>query len=260
MVIESAIPGGDFTFEANEDLSADQYRWVVFDTTAKKVRRPDTKAERPLGILQNDPAAGRSAVVRLYGRSKMRVGGAVALNDRLVPEFVSAADAGKGVKAATGYTWVGGIVREILGTAAEDELVGVDIGIEPAFSAAHTDLPTFTANSTARVALLAVTRPIRVVRIDVVAYTIPSDADGTCTIQVINYDLSATTEDELAAAWNTEGLTAKTPTSLTLTATAADLILAEGDCIYAVLVNNSAAIDTNWAAAGATIEYEVMPS
>lgn len=259
MVIENAIQ--DLSFEANEDLSADQYRFVVYDTTAKKVRRPDTKAERPLGILQNDPAAsGRAAVVRISGRSKLRAGGVLALNDRVVPEFVSAADAGKGLVVASGYNWVGGIVREILGTVAEDELVGIDIGIEPAFLVHQARLPDFSANGTIRSAIMDLTRPIRVVRIAVSAYTIPSDADGTATIQIINYDLSATTEDELAAAWNAEGLTAKTATSLTLTATAADLILAEGDTIYAVMVNNSAAIDTQWAAASVTIEYEVRPA
>lgn len=259
MVTENAIQ--DLSFPANEDLSADQYRFVVYDTTTKQVRRPDTKAERPRGILQNAPAAaGQAAVVRVAGISKMRVGGAVALGDRLVPEFVSAADAGKGLKSASGYNWVGAIVTEITGTAAEDELVGVEIVVEPAFKRHQVNLPVFSPNATVYVGLLDVPGPIRVVRIIVSAYIIPDDADGTTTIQIINYDLSATTEDELAAAWNAEGLTAKTGTSLTLTATAADLILAEGDTVYAVLVNNSAAINTNWAAASVTIEYEEMPS
>ena len=47
----------DLSFEADEDLSSDQYRIVVLDATSKKVRRPNAATDIPLGVLQNAPAS-----------------------------------------------------------------------------------------------------------------------------------------------------------------------------------------------------------
>ena len=41
----------DLSFEAAEDLTSDQYKFVVL-TSAGKVRRPDSETEVALGILQ----------------------------------------------------------------------------------------------------------------------------------------------------------------------------------------------------------------
>jgi hypothetical protein len=107
----------DLTFEAAEDLSANQYRILVL--ASGKVRRPDGGTEVPLGILQNAPVSGAAAVVRVMGVSKCVLGETVAENEWVKLEYVSAADAGKGLDAdaaldlAIGRCLVGG---------AEDEL------------------------------------------------------------------------------------------------------------------------------------------
>ena len=249
------IPG----LEAGEDLSTNQYRWVVQDATTKKVRRPDSATEIPLGILQNAPKSGDGATVCSDGVSKLVLGGAVAIGDPIGMEYVNAADAGKGVLVGAGNTWRGGRVIGIYGTAAEDELVSVLLDHPtPAKQTVTVALPVFTANSTIREFLMSVSRPMKITRFQLAAYTIPADADGNPTIQLINYDLSTTTEDELVAAFNAEGLVAKTPTTLTLITTAGINVLEAGDALFAVMVHNAAAIDTNWAAAGLTIEFEYL--
>jgi len=87
----------DVSFPAGEDLSNDQYRIVVLDTGA--VRRPNATTDIPLGVLQNAPAAGEAAVVRLIGVSKIQLGEAVAENEWIKLEYVDATDAGKGLDA-----------------------------------------------------------------------------------------------------------------------------------------------------------------
>ena len=87
----------DLTFEAAEDLSDDQYRILVLDTG--KVRRPNASTDMPLGILQNAPESGEAAAIRLIGVSKCRMGEAVAENEWVKLEYVSATDAGNGMDA-----------------------------------------------------------------------------------------------------------------------------------------------------------------
>lgn len=118
MVTENRIL--DISFEANEDLSNDQYRFVVIDATAKKVRRPDAANEKAAGVLQNAPKSGAAAVVRIEGISKIRAAGVLAINAMVTPEYVDAADAGKGLATTTAGDYVRGIVVE--GAAAEDDL------------------------------------------------------------------------------------------------------------------------------------------
>lgn len=113
----------DVTYEANEDLSSDQYRFVVLDPTTKKVRRPDSANEISLGVLQNAPAQGEAAVVRVEGISKIRAAGALAVNAKVTPEYVNATDAGKGKATTTAGDYVRGIVVEPVD--AEDELAAI---------------------------------------------------------------------------------------------------------------------------------------
>lgn len=87
----------DVTFEAAEDLSSSQYCIVVLDATTRKARLPDAATEVGLGVLQNAPAAGEAAVVRLIGVSKIWLGETVAVN-----EWVKLEDAtGQGLDADT---------------------------------------------------------------------------------------------------------------------------------------------------------------
>src|SRR5574343_241831 len=89
----------DMSFPAAEDLSSDQYRLVVL-TSAGTVRRPDSETEVALGILQNAPASGEAASVRILGVSKLVANDAIGIGTFVMQEYVSATDAGKGKTSA----------------------------------------------------------------------------------------------------------------------------------------------------------------
>jgi hypothetical protein len=107
----------DVSYPAAEDLSSDQYRIVVLASGA--VRRPDGGTEVGLGVLQNAPASGEAASVRLIGISKIRFGEAVAENEWIKLEYVSAADAGKGLDADVALDLA---IGRCLKGGAEDDL------------------------------------------------------------------------------------------------------------------------------------------
>ena len=107
----------DLSWPAAEDLSNDQYRIMVLDSGT--VRRPNVGTDKPLGILQNKPGAGEAANVRLIGVSKIVFGEAVAENEWIKLEYVSASDAGKGMDADVALDLA--IGRCIVG-GSEDEL------------------------------------------------------------------------------------------------------------------------------------------
>jgi len=111
--------GLDITMVAAEDLSAMQYRFVhqASDTTVDMV---DSAAEIPLGILQNAPALGETAVVRVTGTSKLVMNAAIAVGTLVKCEYVGASDNGKGDAADTDKDVVSGLV--IKASGAEDDV------------------------------------------------------------------------------------------------------------------------------------------
>ena len=106
---------------AAEDLTNDQYRWMVLASTG--FRRPDSEAEVVIGILQNAPKVGEEASVMVAGISKLQMNDALGLGAFVKAEYVSAADAGKGKTAAADLSHARGIVMEA--SAAEDDLASV---------------------------------------------------------------------------------------------------------------------------------------
>lgn len=114
----------DLPFEADEDLSSDQFRIVVLDATSKKVRRPNAVTDIPLGVLQNAPESGQAASVRPIGCggvSKVVLGATLAVNAIVAMQYVGAADAGKAQAAvATQYP-----IGQLLEGGAEDDLGSV---------------------------------------------------------------------------------------------------------------------------------------
>ncbi len=106
----------DLSYEAAEDLSSNQYHFVVLNSD-KKVRRPDSATEIVYGILQNAPESGEAASVCIDGISKLAVNAAVVVGDFIKPEYVAADDAGKGEDAGTDWKATRAFVVE----AAEDE-------------------------------------------------------------------------------------------------------------------------------------------
>jgi hypothetical protein len=112
----------DITLPAAEDLTNDQYRFVVLAATG--VRRPDSATEGALGILQNaGVGAGDGAVVRVLGVSKLQVNAALGAGAMVRPEYVDAADAGKGMAADAALQMTRGMIVEASG--AEDDLASV---------------------------------------------------------------------------------------------------------------------------------------
>lgn len=112
----------DESFPAAEDLSNDQYRFVVLTSTGT-VRRPDSETEVCYGILQNAPAADEAAVVRVLGRSKLQVNASLGIGTFVMQEYVSATDAGKGKTSAGAPMYTRAVVVEASG--AEDDLASV---------------------------------------------------------------------------------------------------------------------------------------
>jgi hypothetical protein len=128
--------------------------------------------------------------------------------------------------------------------------------ISLASSTVSVSLPAFTAATTVYAPIMAVPTDITIDKIYLAARVVPADADGTCTVRVVNYDTSGTpADDEIVAAWDAEGLTAKTSTSLTVITTGGVNAIEAGDFLFVELTNNSAGIDTNWADAIITVEY-----
>jgi len=110
------------SFEAAEDLSSDQYHFVVLTSTGT-VRRPDSEDEIAIGILQNAPASGDPAEVMIIGKSKCVANAALTIGTFVKPEYVGASDAGKADDAGTWWDTARGMVIEAAG--AEDDLCAV---------------------------------------------------------------------------------------------------------------------------------------
>lgn len=111
--------GTDMTLIASEDLSGQQYRFVV--------QKNDTEAELMnagtdfcIGVLQNAPEAGEAAVIRVDGTSKLVMNDAVAVEGEIKAEYVSTSDNGKGDAADTEGDIVRG--RCIQASGAEDDV------------------------------------------------------------------------------------------------------------------------------------------
>lgn len=143
----------DVAYEAAEDLSNDQYHFVVL--ASGKVRRPDSATEIAEGILQNAPESGEAAQVRKIGISKLEVNGAISEGDFLKPEYVAAGDAGKGEKAGTNWQYTRARALETAG--AENDMIAVEligpfvpslgtlVGLTTVTTEATADVHTYTA-------------------------------------------------------------------------------------------------------------------
>lgn len=117
------LPQTIISYEAAEDLSADQYRFIV-NATTNTVRRPDATTEWAEGVLQNAPLAGETAIVCVAGYTKIVGGEDLLINEEVKAEYISASDAGKGIVPAGAATHrVRGKV--VVPTAAEDELATI---------------------------------------------------------------------------------------------------------------------------------------
>lgn len=137
----------DLAFPAAEDLTDDQYRFVVLASDGT-VRRPDSEAEVALGILQNAPDSGEAAAVRILGVSKLEVNAALGIGTFVMQEYVSATDAGKGKTSAGSPSYTRAVVIEA--SSAEDDLASVLLtSTFPAINDAVQHSVTVTTSTTA---------------------------------------------------------------------------------------------------------------
>ena len=110
------------SFEAAEDLSDYQFHFVSL-TSASKAQLLNAEDEVAIGILQNAPESGQAAEVMIVGKSKLVANAALTVGKFVKPEYVGAADAGKGADAGTWWDTARGMVIEAAG--AEDDLCSV---------------------------------------------------------------------------------------------------------------------------------------
>ena len=95
----------DHSFKAENDLSTKQY-YIVEYSGVDQIDVADAAADRGIGVLQNKPAAGQAAKIRLIGISMVVSDGsgtAIVAGDHIGPN-----SSGKAVKKATAdYSVVG---------------------------------------------------------------------------------------------------------------------------------------------------------
>lgn len=188
----------------------------------------------------------------------------VCIKDQGVgPTHLALDTKGAGVVASAGVVCsvdVDGTTVEISGGALQLKSDGLSIAktfVDARNHSLSIALPAFVANNTVVVGLMCVPagHSVTINKAELSAFAIPVDADGTCLVRVVNYDSSALAEDEIVAAWNAEGLVAKTGTSLVVINAGGINVLEENDYLFLQLVNNSAGIDTPWAGAVLSIEF-----
>lgn len=99
--------GNDYGYPCESDLSALQYTYVKL--SSNKVVAAGA-GDAPLGILQNAPngssSAPRTAVVRLFGASKLKIAGTVAQDN-----FLKSDSAGKGVPVTAQHDQYGSVAK-----------------------------------------------------------------------------------------------------------------------------------------------------
>lgn len=128
--------GLDITYVAGESLATHQYRFVHLETDTT-VTMLDNGTELAVGILQNAPASGEAAVVRVTGTSRLIMNGAVAVGDKIKTEYVGAADNGKGAKSVSTEDEIHGVCIQAAG--AEDDVGAVLL--------VHTQWPLIASHS-----------------------------------------------------------------------------------------------------------------
>lgn len=83
-------------YTAGADLNASQYRFVTLASSGQVVEAVDNTADRPVGVLVNDPNTGQEAEVVVLGVTKIVAGETLAVGDS-----IKVGTAGKAAKAGT---------------------------------------------------------------------------------------------------------------------------------------------------------------
>ena len=89
------------TFIAGEDLSSAQFKFVTLEADGQ-IDLADAAGERVLGVLENQPTAGKAATVYMTGKVMVVAGAAVTAGDEIQTDA-----AGDAIPALTGDVVVG---------------------------------------------------------------------------------------------------------------------------------------------------------
>lgn len=108
------------TFIAGESLTAAQFKFVTLEADGQ-VDLADADAERCIGVLLNDPAAGAEATVVVSGKTVVTAGGAITAGDEIVTDASGDAVELSASSSATAVT---------MGYALEDAADGQVFAIE----------------------------------------------------------------------------------------------------------------------------------
>ena len=99
----------DHSFKAENSLITKQYYFVEY-TGVDQIDVCDAAADRVFGVLQNEPAAGQAAAVRILGISQVvSDGSGTAI---VAGDYIGSNAAGKAVKKATADYSVAGIALD----------------------------------------------------------------------------------------------------------------------------------------------------
>lgn len=104
------------TLIAGEDLSSAQFKFVTLEADGQ-VDLADAAGERALGVLLNQPTAGKAATVAMTGKVMVEAGAAVTAGDEIQTDAN-----GDAITAATGDV--------VMGYALEDAVDGQIFAIE----------------------------------------------------------------------------------------------------------------------------------
>jgi hypothetical protein len=108
----------DVTKLAAEDLSGAQFHFVKLDDN-ESVSLCDTITDKAYGVLQNAPASGEKAVIRVEGESKIVASAALAVN-----AYIATATDGE-AQAAVSTQFPRGMVTQA--SAADQDLLVAEL-------------------------------------------------------------------------------------------------------------------------------------
>jgi hypothetical protein len=118
MAYEIANSAVKITLVAGEDLSAKQYYFVKINTSGLAVLCSGL-TDKPIGVLQNDPASGEEAVITVVGGTKVVAG--ASIDEGVLIGTTAAGKAGAKVPGTDTTNYVAGTV--ILASGADGEIL-----------------------------------------------------------------------------------------------------------------------------------------
>ena len=124
MAYDNTSGATDWSGEAAADLSSNQYNFVKLDGSGNvALCVANSAGQKPIGVLQNKPTSGQTALVRIIGITKLEAGVSFDEGDLLAASDASSlADNGQAVAADSGDYVCG---QAIVAGAADEYITAV---------------------------------------------------------------------------------------------------------------------------------------